>query len=75
MGWPIECWDVSTAFLYAPLFGYRDTDLGGNETFMRPTKILVETEVVSPDVVIKTHGVVGRGALWASNCAQPLLVP
>ena len=24
MGWPIECWDVSTAFLYARLFGDRD---------------------------------------------------
>ena len=23
MGWPIECWDVSTAFLYARLFGDR----------------------------------------------------
>ena len=23
MGWPIECWDVSTAFLYARLFGTR----------------------------------------------------
>ena len=31
MGWPIECWDVSTAFLYPRLFGDRDTDLGGNE--------------------------------------------
>ena len=35
MGWPIECWDVSTAFLYARLFGDRDTDLGGNEIYMR----------------------------------------
>ena len=24
---------------------------------------------------IKTHGVVGRGALWASNCAHPMSVP
>ena len=31
LGWPVECWDVSTAFLYARLFGDRDTDLGGNE--------------------------------------------
>ena len=53
MGWPIECWDVSTAFLYARLFGDRDTDLGGNEIFMRPPKILVETEVVAPGVVWK----------------------
>ena len=40
MGWAIECLDasssVSTAFLYARLFGDRDTDLGGNEIFMRP---------------------------------------
>ena len=43
MGWPVECWDVSTAFLYARLFGDRDTDLGGNEIYMRPPRILVET--------------------------------
>ena len=51
MGWPIECWDVSTAFLYARLVGDRDTDLGGNEIFMRPPKILVETGVVDDGVV------------------------
>ena len=34
MGWPIECWDVSTAFLHARSLGDRDTDLGGNEIFM-----------------------------------------
>ena len=53
MGWPIECWDVSTAFLYARLFGDRDTDLGGNEIFMKPPRILVETEVVDDGVVWK----------------------
>ena len=53
MGWPVECWDVSTAFLYARLFGDRDTDLGGNEIYMRPPKILVETEVVAEGVVWK----------------------
>ena len=53
MGWSIECWDVSTAFLYARLFGDRDTDLGGNEIFMRPPKILVETKVVEEGVVWK----------------------
>ena len=53
IGWPIECWDVSTAFLYARLFGDRDTDLGGNEIFMRPPKILVETKVVEDGVVWK----------------------
>ena len=47
MGWPVEFWDVSTAFLYARLFGDRDTDLGGNEIYMRPPKILVETKVVA----------------------------
>ena len=53
MGWPVECWDVSTAFLYARLFGDRDTDLGGNEIYMRPPKILVETKVVEDGVVWK----------------------
>ena len=53
MGWPIECWDVSTAFLYARLFGDRDTDLGGNEIFMKPPKILAETKVVDDGVVWK----------------------
>ena len=53
MGWPVECWDVSTAFLYARLFGDRDTDLGGNEIYMRPPKILVETNVVAEGVVWK----------------------
>ena len=56
MGWPIECWDVSTAFLYARLFRDRDTDLGGNEIFMRPPKILVETKVVEDGVVWKIKG-------------------
>ena len=41
------------AFLYARLFGDRDTDLGGNEIFLRPPKILVETEVVDDGVVWK----------------------
>ena len=49
--WPIECWRVSTAFLYARLFGNRDTDLGGNEIFMRPPKILVDVGVVQPSIV------------------------
>ena len=53
IGWPIECWDVSTAFLYARLFGDRDIDLGGNEIFTRPPKILVETKVVEDGVVWK----------------------
>ena len=53
MGWPIECWDVSTAFLYARHFGDRDTDLGGHEIFMRLAKILVEVGVVQPGIVRK----------------------
>ena len=53
MGWPVECWDVSTAFSYARLFGDRDTDLGGNEIYMRPPRILVETNVVAEGVVWK----------------------
>ena len=52
MGWPIECWDVSTAFLYERLFGDRDTDIGGNEIFTRPPKILVETLKVVEDGVV-----------------------
>ena len=35
------------------LFGDRDTDLGGNEIFMKPPKILVETKVVEAGVVWK----------------------
>ena len=58
-GWPIECWDVSTAFLYARLFGDRDTDLGGNEIFRRPPKILVETKVVDC-YTVTDHLVFGR---------------
>ena len=53
MGWPLECWDVSTAFLCARLFGDRDTDLGGDEIFMRPSKILVDVGVVQPRIVWK----------------------
>ena len=53
MGWPVECWDVSTAFLYARLLGDRDTNLGGNEIYMRPPRILVETKVVADGVVWK----------------------
>ena len=41
------------AFLYARLFGDRDTDLGGNEIFMRPPKVLVDTKVVAEGVVWK----------------------
>ena len=70
VGWPIECWDVSTAFLYARLFADRDTDLGGNEIFMRPPKILVETKVVEEGVVwnIDCHS-------WESNPFQGEVSP
>ena len=34
MGWPIECWDVSMAFLYARLFGEPDNNSGGIEIFL-----------------------------------------
>ena len=44
---------VSTAFLYARLYGDRDTDLGGNEIFMRPPKILIDTKVITEGVVWK----------------------
>ena len=53
VGWPVKCWDVSKAFLYARLFGDRDTDLGGSEIYMRPPRILVETKVVEEGVVWK----------------------
>ena len=53
MGWPIECWDVSTAFLYAGLFGDRDTDFGGSEILIRPLKILVDVGVAQPGIVWK----------------------
>ena len=59
MGCPIECWDVSTAFLYARLFGDRDTDLGGSEVFMRPPKILVEAGVVASGIVWKIKALYG----------------
>ena len=71
MGWPIECWDVSTAFLYARLFGDKDTDLGGNEIFMRPPKILVETKVVDEGVVWKIkkalHGLRTSPIAWETE--------
>ena len=38
------------SLLYAQLFGNRDTDLGGNEIFMRPPKILAEAGVVQPGI-------------------------
>ena len=44
--WPIECWDVSAAFLYA---GLRDTNLRGNEIFTSPPKIFDEAGVVKPE--------------------------
>ena len=62
MGWPIECWDVSTAFVYARPLGDRDTDLGGNEIFVRPPKILVETEGLSSCCLENQESLV-----WTSN--------
>ena len=53
MGWPIACWDASTAFLHARWVGDRDTDLGGNEIFMRPPKILVDVGVLQSGTVCK----------------------
>ena len=38
-GWPSETWDASTAFLYARLYGDRDTDLDGQYIYMRPPKV------------------------------------
>ena len=67
MGWPIEGWDVSTAFLYARLFGDRDTDLGGNKIYTRPPKILTETKVVEGCCLENQEGLV-----WSSHFANSL---
>ena len=67
MGWPIECWDVSTAFLYARLFGDRDTDLGGNEIFVRPPKILVETGVVDDGIKQALYGLRTSPIAWETE--------
>ena len=52
LGWPIETWDVSTAFLYARLYGDRDTDLDGQYIYMRPPK------------VIEKLGLLPEGTIW-----------
>ena len=78
MGWPIECWDVSTAFLYARLFGDRDTDLGGNEIFMRPPKILVETKVVddaSPIAWETERDNILKSLTWSHDETEYRLLP
>ena len=46
-GWPIETWDVSTAFLYARLYGDRDTDLDGQYIYMRPPKVIEKLGLLS----------------------------
>ena len=51
-GWPIETWDVSTAFLYARLYADRDTDLDGQYIYMRPPK------------VIEKLGLLPEGTIW-----------
>ena len=51
-GWPIETWDVSTAFLYARLYGDRDTDLDGQCIYMRPPR------------VIEKLGLLAKGTIW-----------
>ena len=51
-GWPIETWDVSTAFLYARLYGDRDTDLDGQYIYMRPPKL------------IEKLGLLPEGTIW-----------
>ena len=45
--------DLSTACLYARLLGERETDLGGNEIFIRPPQILDQLGVVRPGIVWK----------------------
>ena len=51
-GWPIETWDVSTASLYARLYGDRETDLDGQYIYMRPPK------------VIERLGLLPEGTIW-----------
>ena len=50
-GWPIETWDVSTAFLYARLYGDRDTDLDGHYIYMKPARV-IEVFGLLPEVTI-----------------------
>ena len=45
-GWPIETWDVSTTFLYASLYGDRDTNLNGQYTYMKPPKVIERLELL-----------------------------
>ena len=51
-GWPIETWDLSTAFLYACLYGDRETDLDGQYIYMRPLR------------VIEKLGLLPEGTIW-----------
>ena len=51
-GWPIETWDVSTAFLYARVYGDKDTDLDGQYIYMRPPR------------VIEKLGLLPEGTIW-----------
>ena len=73
VGWPIECWGVSIAFLYARLVGDRDADLGRSEIFMRPLKIVVEAGVAQPRPVTRDrphHSLAGK--LNAKRLYSPL---
>ena len=62
MGWLVECWGVSTAFICSIVWRQ-----GGNEIFMRPPKILVDAGVVSPGIVWKIKKALY--GLWTSPIA------
>ena len=47
-GWAVESWDVSTAFLYAPLIEKRDV-------YCKPPQVLVKLGLVQPGTVWKTQ--------------------
>ena len=52
-GWPIETWDVSTAFLYARLYGDRDMDLDGQLIFMRPPRVIEKLGLLPEGTICK----------------------
>ena len=65
-GWRIETWDVSTAFLYARLYGDRETDLDGQYIYMREG----DREVRAPPG--RDHMEAEKGALWFADVTVSL---
>ena len=62
-GWPIETWDVSTAFLYARLYGDRDTDLDGQYIDMRPPKVIAKIGTSPGRDYLEAE----EGAVWPAD--------